>query len=77
MMLLVAFGLNVFGRLGRDSPMYDGLNAVGAGALVWYGIVNNTPIFVIMEGTWALIAMIILVPKLSRRARRLVDSRDR
>lgn len=69
-MLLAAFGLNVFGRLGRESRMYDGLNAVGAGALVWYGIVNNTPIFVIMEATWALIAVIMLVPKLSRRARR-------
>ena len=73
-MLLVAFALNVFGRLDRESAIYDGLNATGAAALVWYGIVNNTPIFVIMEGSWSLIAMIMLLSKLARGRRRVVRS---
>ena len=69
LMLLGAFTLNVLGRLARENPLYDGLNALGAGALVWYGLVNKTPIFVVMEAVWALIALVMLVAKVSRRCR--------
>ncbi|MBI3292043.1 MAG: hypothetical protein HYZ73_04450 [Elusimicrobia bacterium] len=69
LMLLAAFSLNAVGRMNRASPVYDGLNALGASALVWYGLVNDTPVFVAMEAIWALIALVMLMPKVVRRHR--------
>lgn len=60
-LLLLAFALNLMGRLGRTDRGYHILNAVGAGlaalASYWIGFWP----FVVLEGTWAGAALIVLL----------------
>ncbi len=56
-LLLVAFGFNLTGALDRHSRAYQGLNVVGAGlacAAAW--LIGFLP-FVVLEGTWAAVAL--------------------
>ena len=59
-LLLLAFSLNVCGRLDAASRLYQGLNALGAGlacyASYWIGFLP----FVVLEGTWCIVALIFL-----------------
>lgn len=65
-LLLTAFGMNAAGKLDRGGTTYDAMNVVGAGILSWYATTRDTPIFVLLELCWALIALASLVRKLSR-----------
>ena len=64
LLLLGAFGLNAAGRMDRSSLIYDALNAAGAGILSWYAVFRGAPLFVLLEMTWALIALASLSAKL-------------
>ena len=60
MILLVAFLLNLSGRLERSSPRYQALNALGAGAAgVAAALIPFIP-FVVLEGVWSLVAFVAL-----------------
>jgi hypothetical protein len=65
-LLLIAFFLNLFKFLRTDSIAYAVLNVFG-GALSSYAsyLINFMP-FVILEGTWALVALVKLVKLLSK-----------
>ena len=56
-LLLLAFGLNLFGWLSRASRRYQGLNVLGA-ALAGYASwrIDFMP-FVVLEATWAAVAL--------------------
>ena len=60
-MLLVAFALNLVGRLAAASRLYQALNAVGAAlaciasAMIWY------PPFVVLEFVWFCVALLALL----------------
>jgi hypothetical protein len=60
-LLLLAFVLNLGGRLGRETSAYHGINFAGATlaavASWWIGFVP----FVVLEGVWAAVALIALV----------------
>ncbi len=60
-LLLLAFGLNLSGRLGHTARSYQALNAVGAGlaaiASYWIGFWP----FVVLEGIWMSVAVVALV----------------
>jgi hypothetical protein len=66
--LLVAFLLNLVGVLRSDRPAYLILNLVGA-ALAGYSsyLIHFMP-FVVLEGTWAIVAAIGLARALGRAA---------
>ena len=59
-MLLLAFFANLVGWLEARSKLYQGLNAVGAGLAAYasYGI-GFVP-FVVLEGTWCAVAIVVL-----------------
>ncbi|AKB68890.1 MULTISPECIES: CBU_0592 family membrane protein [Methanosarcina] len=61
LMLLLAFLLNLFKILMQDTKTYAMLNVVGAGLSCYASILIDYMPFVILEGTWALVAFIGLV----------------
>lgn len=67
-LLLLAFFLNLFKFLRADSYLYMTLNFVG-GSLACYSsyLINFMP-FVVLEGTWALVAATALARKLARKS---------
>jgi len=67
-LLLLAFFLNVFGFIARDARAYQLLNAVGA-ALSGYAsfLIGFVP-FVVLEGTWCIVAIIALLQPVASRA---------
>ena len=60
-LLLLAFALNLAGRIERTARTYHAMNAVGAAlaafASWWIGFWS----FVVLEGTWAGVATLALV----------------
>jgi hypothetical protein len=64
--LLIAFLLNLSGRLSQKSLGYILLNITGAGlACLASVLINYTP-FIILEGTWTVVSVIALVNYLRR-----------
>jgi hypothetical protein len=59
-MLLVAFFLNLWGKISREGLTYILMNMIGAGlACLASWLINYLP-FVILEGTWALVSLLAL-----------------
>ena len=68
-LLLVAFFLNLAGRLSRASRLYAAMNAVGGGLACWASWLIGFLPFVLLEGTWALFALVALLrPRPARAA---------
>lgn len=59
--LLLAFGLNAFGRLANDARSYQALNAVGAALAMWASWQIGFLPFVVLEGAWLAVALFALV----------------
>jgi hypothetical protein len=68
-LLLLAFVLNLTGRLGREGWPYATINVLGAGlsGLASY-LIDFMP-FVILEATWCLAALVSLGRIMAGRAR--------
>ena len=60
-LLLVAFALNLLGRLGATTRAYHTLNAVGAGLAAFASYTIGFWPFVVLEGTWMAVALVALV----------------
>ena len=58
LLLLLAFLLNLFKILMQDTKTYAMLNVVGAGLSCYASVLIDYMPFVILEGTWALVALI-------------------
>ncbi|MEM1207333.1 MAG: hypothetical protein AAGN66_29130 [Acidobacteriota bacterium] len=56
-LLLAAFFLNLAGRLEASSRAYAGMNAVGAAAATASAWMIGFLPFVVLEGTWCLVAL--------------------
>ena len=65
-LILLAFFLNTFKYLSDNSKLYFVLNIIG-GAFACYGsvLLNSLP-FIILEGTWSLVAVIGLIKMVSK-----------
>ena len=63
-LILLAFFLNTFKYISDTSKLYFVLNIVG-GAFACYGsvLLNSLP-FIILEGTWSLVAIVGLIKNL-------------
>jgi hypothetical protein len=59
-LLLVAFFLNLFRYLRTDSLAYLSLNLVGAIVAWWSSWLIDFMPFVLLEGTWAIVAAVAL-----------------
>ena len=60
-LLLTAFLLNLFGLLRADGHAYMGLNFVGAGLACYSSYLIDFMPFVVLEGTWAVVALVALL----------------
>ena len=56
LMLLIAFGLNSFGKMKRTDLSYNLLNCIGAFALVVYALDLRATLFVVLESVWGIVA---------------------
>ncbi len=60
--ILAAFLLDEFVKeWGQETLRYNLLNIMGAGLLVWYAITLNSWPFVILNGVWAVAALVKVV----------------
>ena len=67
-LLLVAFLLNLFGKLSQNGIGYIMLNLIGAGlACLASWLIDYLP-FVILEGTWTLVSLIALIRYMRNRS---------
>ncbi|HVK39441.1 MAG TPA: hypothetical protein VNA88_12960 [Candidatus Kapabacteria bacterium] len=60
-LLLVAFLLNLLGRLDSSSRVYAAVNFVGAGLSCLASVLIDYIPFVVLEGAWAAVALVGLV----------------
>lgn len=62
--LLIAFALNLMGALPRESPLYSGLNLLGASiAGIASYMIGFWP-FVVLESVWAIVSLLGLIKAL-------------
>ena len=64
-LLLIAFFLNLFRFISQESKLYILLNIVGAGLSCYASVLINYMPFVILEGTWCLVAVAAFVKKMA------------
>jgi len=60
-LLLLAFVLNARGVLASDARAYHGMNVVGAALSCTASVLLDYVPFVVLEGTWAVVAAVALV----------------
>jgi len=68
-LLLVAFFLNLFRLLKAESNAYLALNLIGASLACASSYLIDFLPFVLLEGTWAIVAGVALMRKLTPSAR--------
>jgi hypothetical protein len=56
--LLLAFFLNLFNRLDKDSVAYLSMNILGAGLACYASVLLKYLPFILLEGCWTLVSMI-------------------
>jgi hypothetical protein len=66
-MLLLAFFLNLVGWVRADRMLYLGLNLVGAVLACWSSYLIEFMPFVLLEGTWAIVAAVALGRRIATR----------
>ncbi len=59
--LLVAFFLNLSGKISKDSSIYLVMNILGAGLACYASVLLKYVPFIILEGCWTLVSLFGLV----------------
>lgn len=62
--LLIAFLLNLSGKFPSNTALYSVLNIIGAGLACLASILISYLPFIILEGSWTLVAIISLIKAL-------------
>ena len=62
-LLLIAYFMNLFKILGQESKAYGILNVAGAGLACYTSVRIGFIPFVVLEGMWALVALIGMLRK--------------
>lgn len=60
-LLLTAFVLNLTGRVAAGGRLYQALNLAGAALACWASWRIDYLPFVLLEGTWAVVALVALL----------------
>ncbi|MBI3518924.1 MAG: hypothetical protein HY062_06155 [Bacteroidetes bacterium] len=66
-LILVAFFLNTFKYIDDNSKLYFVLNIVGAAFACYGSILLNSLPFIVLEGTWSIVALIGLIKTVMQR----------
>jgi len=66
-MILVAYAAYQRGRLGREDRLYNALNFVGSALLTWVATLDRRWGFILLEGCWALLSLMPLLRRASKR----------
>ncbi len=66
-LLLIAFFLNLFGWVESGARAYQVLNLAGAALACWASWMIGFVPFVVLEGTWAVVATVALVRGIATR----------
>lgn len=64
--LLLAFLLNLLGKISKDGMFYILLNVIGAGLACVASILLHYLPFIILEGAWALVSLLALMKQLTK-----------
>jgi hypothetical protein len=72
-LLLLAFLLQLLRRLRAESAAYAGLNFVGAGLACYASYLIDFKPFVVLEGSWAVVAAVALARALRARRSRMLN----
>jgi hypothetical protein len=67
-LLLVAFFLNLTGKISKESFAYLFLNVIGAGIACLASVMLRYLPFIILEGCWTLVSAVGLAAALRKRA---------
>jgi len=59
--LLLAYFLNLFGKISQSSMIYIILNFLGAGIACFASVLLHYWPFIILEGAWTLVSLIALM----------------
>lgn len=65
-LILIAFFLNTFGYLSNKNSWYFILNIAGGGFACYGSFLLNSLPFIILEGTWSLVAIVGLIKNLKQ-----------
>lgn len=60
-LLLLAFFLNLLGIIQKENKSYSLLNLIGAALACYASVLINFLPFVILEGSWAFVALFALI----------------
>ena len=66
-LLLVAFFLNLIGKLESKSVLYGLLNTIGAALAATASYMINYWPFIILEGIWSLVSLVGLIRALQKK----------
>ena len=62
-LLLLAFALNLTGRLRHESLTYPSMNAAGAGLAAYAAWLIDYMPFVVLEGTWMVVSVMTVAAR--------------
>jgi hypothetical protein len=65
-LILLAFFLNTFKFISDTSKLYFALNIIGGGFACYGSVLLNSLPFIILEGTWSLVALIGFIKNLKQ-----------
>lgn len=60
-LILVAYAAHQAGRVGRDTALYNLVNAAGGALLLWVALVARQAGFIVLEAVWTVISLAALV----------------
>jgi len=66
-LLLVSFFLSLFKILQQDTKIYTTMNIIGAGMSCYASILIGFMPFVVLEGVWAVVALVELIGLLRKK----------
>jgi len=64
-LLLIAFFLNLFKFISQEHLLYIIMNIIGAGLSCYASVLIHYMPFIILEGTWCLVAVAAFVKKMT------------
>ncbi|MBD0852053.1 CBU_0592 family membrane protein [Maribacter arenosus] len=68
-LILLAYILNIFGKLERNDLRFILFNLIGAGLACYASVLMDYMPFVLLEGVWVLVSVIALLKYIKRQGK--------